>query len=51
MKQKLLKLKKKKKCTDHDHDKYITTHEFNNLAASVFTTKLTQRKFNNKERF
>ena len=35
--QKLLKLKKK--VTDHDHDKYITTTEFNNLAARVFTTR------------
>ena len=34
MTQKLLKLKKK--LTDHDHDKYITTPEFNNLAA-IFT--------------
>ena len=49
MTQRLLKLKKK--CTDHDHDKYIATQEFNNSAASVFTAKLTQRKFNNKERF
>ena len=25
-----------KKLTDHNHDKYITTPEFNTLAASVF---------------
>ena len=25
-----------KKLTDHNHDKYINTTEFNNLAASVF---------------
>ena len=29
-------MKKKKKITDHDHDKYITTPEFNTLSASVF---------------
>ena len=26
-----------KKVSDHNHDKYITTPEFNNLAAGVFT--------------
>ena len=38
MTQKLLKLKLKlkKKLTDHNHDKYITTLEFNTLAAGVF---------------
>ena len=40
MTQKLLKLKKK--LTDHDHDKYITTPEFNNLEARVFTARLAQ---------
>ena len=30
------------KITDHDHDKYITTLEFNNLAARVFTARLAQ---------
>ena len=25
-----------KKVTDHNHDKYITTPEFNTMAASVF---------------
>ena len=29
-----------KKLTDHNHDKYITTPEFNTLAASVFNTRL-----------
>ena len=28
-----------KKLTDHNHDKYITTPEFNNLAAGVFTAR------------
>ena len=30
------------KITDHDHDKYITTPEFNNLAGRVFTARLAQ---------
>ena len=29
-----------KKLTDHNHDKYITTPEFNNLAAAVFDVRL-----------
>ena len=31
-----------KKLTDHNHDKYITTPEFNTLAASVFNARLAQ---------
>ena len=31
-----------KKITNHDHDKYITTPEFNTLAASVFNAKIAQ---------
>ena len=31
-----------KKVSDHNHDKYITTPEFNNLAASAFTARLAQ---------
>ena len=31
-----------KKITDHNHDKYITTPEFNNLAAGFFTARLAQ---------
>ena len=31
-----------KKFSDHNHDKYITTPEFNNLAAGVFTERLAQ---------
>ena len=30
----------KKKITDHDHGKYITTSEFNTLAARVFNARL-----------
>ena len=31
-----------KKLTDHNHDKYITTPEFNILDASVFNSRLAQ---------
>ena len=31
-----------KKITDHNHDRYITTPEFNNLAAGAFTVRLAQ---------
>ena len=31
-----------KKLTSHDHDKYITTPEFNKLSAEVFDTRLRQ---------
>ena len=27
---------------DHDHDKYITTHEFNKLTSENFTARLVQ---------
>ena len=37
MTQKLVILKKK--LTDYNHDKYITTPEFNALAASVFNAR------------
>ena len=37
---KLLKLKKK--LTDHDCDKYITTLKFNRSAARIFTARLAQ---------
>ena len=30
------------KITDHNHDKYITTPEFNNLAAGVFIARLAR---------
>ena len=29
-----------RKITDHDHDKYITTPEFNTMAASAFNARL-----------
>ena len=31
-----------KKITDHNHDKYITTPEFNTLAADIFNARLAQ---------
>ena len=31
-----------KKLTNHNHDKYITTLEFNTLAADVFNARLAQ---------
>ena len=31
-----------KKITDHDHDKYITTPEFNTMAANIFNARLAQ---------
>ena len=31
-----------KKLADHNHDKYITTPEFNTLAADVFNERLIQ---------
>ena len=40
-----------KKLTDHDHDKYSTTPEFNNLAARVFTTRLAQENLVTKTDF
>ena len=31
-----------KKITDHDHDKYITTSEFNKLTTETFKARLAQ---------
>ena len=33
--------------TDHDHDKYITTQEFNKLTSEYFTAKLKQANLAN----
>ena len=41
----------KKKNTDHNHDKYITTLEFNILAADVFNAKLAQANLITKTDF
>ena len=40
-----------KKLTDHNHDKYITTPEFNTLAASVFNARLAQANLITKTGF
>ena len=40
----------KKKLTDHNHDKYITTPEFNTLAA-VFNARLAQANLITKTDF
>ena len=40
-----------KKLTNHNHDKYITTPEFNNLAASVFNARLTEANLITKTDF
>ena len=34
--------------TDHDHDKYITTQEFNKLTAQNFTARLKQANLASK---
>ena len=39
------------KITDHNHEKYITTPEFNNLAAGVFTARLAQANLVTKTDF
>ena len=39
------------KITDHDHGKYITTLEFNNLAARVFNVRLAQANLITKTDF
>ena len=49
MTQKLMSLKKK--LTDHDHDKYITTPEFNTLVANNFNVRLTQANLITKADF
>ena len=40
-----------KKITDHDHDKYITTPEFNTMAANVFNARLAQANVKTKTDF
>ena len=40
-----------KKLTNHNHDKYITTPEFNNLAAAVFDIRSKQENLVTKNRF
>ena len=40
-----------KKLTDYNHDKYITTPKFNNLAADVFNARLAQATLITKTNF
>ena len=40
-----------KKLADHNHDKYITTPEFNTLAADVFNARLAQANLITKTDF
>ena len=40
-----------KKLTDHNHDKYITTPVFNNLAAAVFDIRLKRASLVAKTNF
>ena len=40
-----------KKLTDHNHDKYIITPEFNTMAASVFDARLAQANLRTKRDF
>ena len=40
-----------KKLTDHNHDKYITTPEFNTLATDVFNARLAQANLITKTNF
>ena len=41
-------MKLKKSTTDHDHDKYITTQEFNKLTLENFPARLKQANLANK---
>ena len=40
-----------KKLTDHNHDRYITTPEFNTFKAEVFDAKLARKKLITKTDF
>ena len=40
-----------KKLTDYDHEKYISTPEFNNLASDVFNSRLAQANLITKTEF
>ena len=40
-----------KRITDHDHEKYITSPEFNTMAANVFNTRLAQASVITKAKF
>ena len=44
-------IENEKKLTDHNHEKYIATPEFNTLAADIFNARLTQANLINKKDF
>ena len=41
-------IKIEKKITDHDHNKYITTQEFNKLTSETFAARLSQANLASK---
>ena len=41
-------MKIEKKITDHDHNKYITTQEFNKLTSETFVARLSQANLASK---
>ena len=44
-------IENEKNLTDHNHEKYIATPEFNTLAADIFNARLTQANLINKKDF
>ena len=44
-------IENEKKLTDHNHEKYIATPEFNTLAADIFNARLTQANLIKKKDF
>ena len=48
---KLNEIEKTRKNADHNHDKYITTPEFNKLTAENFAVRLAQSSFVTKTDF
>ena len=44
-------MKLKKKLTDHNHDKYITTPEFNKFSAEVFDARFARANLITKTDF
>ena len=42
------KIEKKKKITDHNHDKYIATPEFKKFMAEIFTLRLRRANLGSK---
>ena len=44
-------IENEKNLTDHNHEQYIATPEFNTLAADIFNARLTQANLINKKDF